>query len=497
MKGAPLPNLSALGLDPPERRSAPTSTHTEAPHMENENKPYIDMMPEDLQALIASSTEGEECMLMLTSKNYYLKDDFLKAFAEAMGFPVKGDVPTWQDHVTKWCKVFNNPLTTLNMYVTNNNLNDAAWLLQRTVLDRRNYEVFKTFVNFRENELEPFIKEFAKKVGRHGNTALMLAMENPVDKEMALRLLKLHPNTANVVDNKGRTALMMLLKSFMYKTDLLDKMLGCMDRESVNTMSRDGNTAFLIAINETQDRHIQQKIIEAGANVDVTNKYGETPLMKACAYGKKEDAEFLIEHRANVNAQDQRGQTPLMIATMNGHKEVVELLIEKRADIELRDNHGDTTLRKAISYNNEDIAKLLIDNGANVNSKDNNEVPMLHTALYYNRMVELLINNGADINIKDKVGKTALGNAVDSRKLQMVRLLIANGADVNQKYGEILSLIFLAVLNDNVYSDHRTRGIVRHILQQGVVLTDTEWDSVIRASSTPEVQKLLRDARGR
>ena len=28
-------------------------------------------------------------MLMLTSKNYYLKDDFLKAFAEAMGFPVK------------------------------------------------------------------------------------------------------------------------------------------------------------------------------------------------------------------------------------------------------------------------------------------------------------------------------------------------------------------------------------------------------------------------
>ena len=94
---------------------------------------------------------------------------------------------------------------------------------------------------------------------------------------------------------------------------------------------------------------------------------------------------------------------------------------------------------------------------------------MLHTALYYNRMVELLINNGADINIKDKVGKTALGNAVDSRKLQMVRLLIANGAGVNQKYGEILSLIFLAVLNDNVYSDHRTtRGIVRHILQKGV-----------------------------
>ena len=57
MKGAPFPICRHWGSTRPSAVRHPAGTHAKAPHMENENKPYIDMMPEDLQALIASSTE--------------------------------------------------------------------------------------------------------------------------------------------------------------------------------------------------------------------------------------------------------------------------------------------------------------------------------------------------------------------------------------------------------------------------------------------------------
>ncbi len=84
--------------------------------------------------------------------------------------------------------------------------------------------------------------------------------------------------------------------------------------------------------------------IEAGADVNLRNRHGETPLMILCRAGWYKEAVRLIELGADVNARDRpagypedyNGQTVLMHASKNGNsdkqKKIVKLLLEKGAD---------------------------------------------------------------------------------------------------------------------------------------------------------------------
>ena len=202
----------------------------------------MDALPEELKALIASFTKGEECTLGLASKIYNSNDDFLEAFAKTMGFPAKNNNVTWNRHVTWWCNALNNPLTTFNNYVQKGDIDGAVLLLKYTVLDRRKYDVFQEVMDGREDQLEHFIREFAEQRGRDNNTALMLALESH-DREMALKLFELYPDAASVVDNKGRTALTFALES--HDREMADKLLECMDREAWSTPWRTALMVFL------------------------------------------------------------------------------------------------------------------------------------------------------------------------------------------------------------------------------------------------------------
>lgn len=84
--------------------------------------------------------------------------------------------------------------------------------------------------------------------------------------------------------------------------------------------------------------------IEAGADVDLRSRHGETPLMMLCRAGWHREAARVIELGADVNARDlpegypddYKGQTVLMHASKNGNgdkqREIVRLLLEKGAD---------------------------------------------------------------------------------------------------------------------------------------------------------------------
>jgi len=68
--------------------------------------------------------------------------------------------------------------------------------------------------------------------------------------------------------------------------------------------------------------------IAKGADVNVRNESGATPLHEAARRGYKEIVEFLIEKGAQINAKDEDGMTPLAEALLNDPKarEVVEIL---------------------------------------------------------------------------------------------------------------------------------------------------------------------------
>ncbi|MCK5644078.1 MAG: ankyrin repeat domain-containing protein, partial [Gammaproteobacteria bacterium] len=116
-----------------------------------------------------------------------------------------------------------------------------------------------------------------------------------------------------------------------------------------------------------------QEAIQAGADVNVRNKYGVTPLMMASQNGHVEVVKLLLAAKANVNAVDKTdGVTPLLIASVKGHTEIVKLLIAAKADVNaVRKTDGVTPLFMASRDGHTEIVKLLLAAAkANVNAAD-------------------------------------------------------------------------------------------------------------------------------
>ncbi len=73
---------------------------------------------------------------------------------------------------------------------------------------------------------------------------------------------------------------------------------------------------------------IVELLIAAGADINVKNRGGGTPLYDAAFRGRKEIAELLIAKGADVNAKGVDGITPLDLATTFRHRrtETADLL---------------------------------------------------------------------------------------------------------------------------------------------------------------------------
>jgi ankyrin repeat protein len=101
-------------------------------------------------------------------------------------------------------------------------------------------------------------------------------------------------------------------------------------------------------------------LLSNGAEVDIRDKNGMTPLLLAARKGNREIVKLLLAHGADVNAQDYYlAWTPLILASALGHKEVVKLLLEYGADVDIKDQNGMTALKYAIKNGYKEIVALL------------------------------------------------------------------------------------------------------------------------------------------
>ncbi|KAK9441880.1 Pfs, NB-ARC and Ankyrin domain protein [Metarhizium brunneum] len=121
-------------------------------------------------------------------------------------------------------------------------------------------------------------------------------------------------------------------------------------------------------------------LLEKGANIEaIDNLYDQTPLLWAAGDGHEAVVKLLLEKGADIKAKDDTGQTPLSWAAKNGHEAVVRLLLEKGADIDIRDRNGRTPLSWAAWNGREAVVKLLLEKGANIEAIDNlyGQTPLL------------------------------------------------------------------------------------------------------------------------
>ncbi|CAG0899822.1 unnamed protein product [Cyprideis torosa] len=193
-----------------------------------------------------------------------------------------------------------------------------------------------------------------------------------------------------------------------------------------NAKDENGKTPLFIATEN--GRHSVVEVLFANqADPNIANRYQQSPLHRAKSV---ETAEFLIVKGAEVNVKDRRGKTPLFVATEENLHSVVEVLVAHGAEPNIANEDERSPLHNATSA---ETAELLIVKGAEVNAKDKDGRTPLFEATEKNRhsVVKILLGHGADPNITPKDGHSPLHAAMNTESFETAKLLIEKGANVD------------------------------------------------------------------
>lgn len=213
-----------------------------------------------------------------------------------------------------------------------------------------------------------------------------------------------------------------------------------------------------------------ETLFEYGANVELANYQGMTPLMIAVEERQVEAVNALISAGADTNrgCNDYSG-TPLMMAAQTTYTEMLMTreritddvrkdyqiclaLLLGGADPNIVNIHGKTPLLSCVSDFRYDIIKLLIRRGAQIDHVDVCGENVLHRAIKAKQLeaVKLLLNYPVNVKAIDKLGKTPLHLAASLGLSEIIPLLINKGADINAVDDEGSTPLMVALLVGNV-----------------------------------------------
>lgn len=265
--------------------------------------------------------------------------------------------------------------------------------------------------------------------------------------------------------------------------------------ETDQTNSFVGNVEILttpvlhLAVERGNHRTLQE-LLDAGANVNVRDNYGETALVKAIKIGQTEKMKALVAAGAIFYQHDlnsgilvhaaflilaetpeigevplsagvdfdkitDRGITALQMAVMNqgipasqDQTSVIKAFLDVGADVDARNTSNDTALHMAIVHKQTEVAKTLVAANADVNLRGRFNRTALHIAVIQREkaLVELLVAAGADVNARDESNCTALHMAATQGEGEVLKLLVAAHADVNSRDQRSQTALHMAVI---------------------------------------------------
>ena len=194
----------------------------------------------------------------------------------------------------------------------------------------------------------------------------------------------------------------------------------------VDARDSGGHTPLHVAANSRDKPAVFKALLAAGADVNAGDNSWDTPLHGVALNGDPlgdqsvELARILIDAGANVETRQRYGNTPLHYAARSEQILIVEFLLEAGADVHARNDEGETPLYEAAGGmldNNTDVVEALLAAGADVKTRNEYGMTLLHrvrndaTPAVYN----VLLDAGADLEARDDEGNTPLHAVFESK----------------------------------------------------------------------------------
>jgi len=143
----------------------------------------------------------------------------------------------------------------------------------------------------------------------------------------------------------------------------VNEILGKPGSSIVNTKDRDSGQSALHIVTEREDPTYMRFLLQKGANPNITDKNGNSPLMSAVGKGFGEGVDIMIRYGGSVNLANSSGETPLIRAVQIHNVDIIRKLLDAGADADKTDTLAGKSAR---DYAIEDrrfpgIAKILSD----------------------------------------------------------------------------------------------------------------------------------------
>lgn len=222
-------------------------------------------------------------------------------------------------------------------------------------------------------------------------------------------------------DSDGKTLLMSILEN-----NSLKSLTAILDR-NVDTEAKDGKGRT--AIFYVRSLEALEKLVAAGANVDIISESG-TPLLTIFIKDKPISYSiFLIESGADYNSRDRKGWNSLFWAAASGELEIVKALKNMGGDFSTLDEKGNYPIY--YTYDENTLLELL--DGINYNLKLKNlqkenilgEVYLRSVANGYISVVKRLFELGVNLRYTS-YGDSALSIAKKMNNSKMIKFLNDN-----------------------------------------------------------------------
>uniref|UniRef100_T1JHE8 PH domain-containing protein n=1 Tax=Strigamia maritima TaxID=126957 RepID=T1JHE8_STRMM len=184
--------------------------------------------------------------------------------------------------------------------------------------------------------------------------------------------------------------------------------------------ARNGDDAMVRELLQAkkEKRLIWMLIAKAGANVNVVNEAGDTPLHKAAFTGREALVIMLLKYKADVSTINGEGLTPRQAALV---KEVRDL-IEGAEKTEIKQK--EEQFLHATREGNFDLVNSLLKDPhpPNINCYDANGNTALHCCAYRDQkeIAVVLLQNGINSTLRNNQGQTALQLATTIKMRQLL-----------------------------------------------------------------------------